>query len=55
MHMSLPIIAQTMSPGVGTETLPQEEGDEATTAPKPAVKKAPVRYPVKKKTYTKRR
>lgn len=55
VHTSLPIIAQTMSPGVGTEMLPQEEVDEATATPKPAVRQAPVQYPVKKKTYTKRR
>jgi beta-galactosidase len=55
VHAALPIIAQTMSPGVGTETLPQEEEDESGVKPKPAAKKVPVRYPVKKKTYTKHR
>ncbi|WP_373330981.1 beta-galactosidase small subunit [Salmonirosea aquatica] len=55
VHTTLPIIAQAMSPGVGTETLPEEGEDEATAAPRPATKKAPVKYPVKKKTYTKRR
>ena len=52
VHTSLPLIAQTMSPGVGGEALPADEvEEEAVVSPKPAAN----RPPVKKKTYTKRR
>ena len=50
VRASLPIIAQTMSPGVGTETMQEETSEEeAAVAPKSAAQKAP------KKTYSKRR
>ncbi|GAB2800047.1 glycoside hydrolase family 2 TIM barrel-domain containing protein [Rhabdobacter roseus] len=58
VHTRLPIIAQTMSPGLGGGTSEAESAEEETTSstPKPPVRKPPVKKaPVKKATYTRKR